>query len=44
MPKSHNHVSKIKFINKAVNPAVENKLKKFINKELKYPLIAKKIK
>ena len=42
MSKSHNHISRIKFINKAVYPRGENELKKFINKELKYPLIAKK--
>ena len=42
MSKSHNKGSKIKFINKAVYPGGENELKKFINKELKYPLIAKK--
>jgi len=42
MSKSHNQVSRIKFINKAVYPGGENELKKFIKKELKYPLIAKK--
>ena len=42
MSKSHNHVSRIKFINKAVYPGGENELKNFIKKELKYPLLAKK--
>jgi len=41
MSKSHKKGSRIKFINKAVYPEAENELKKFINKELKYPLIAK---